>query len=245
MGNLKKIRYLDRESEINFLGDTHGKMNTFFFQCKQYKLTDKVIFHVGDFGAGFRENTKEWLQSINDDLAERNIIMYVIRGNHDEPIFYNGDYINTNLKLMPDYSTVTVDYRRFLLVGGAISIDRHLRRTEHRSAGYITWWEDEVFVLNRRKLAQYKGITDVITHTAPNIAPPFGPFPVFIYNNMRDGDITLVDDLLNERNALTEMYNILKKKNNIFNWYYGHFHQSVKYRVDGTKFNLLDINELI
>lgn len=242
---MKKIRYLDRENEINFLGDTHGAMNTFFFQCKQFKLYDKVIFHVGDFGAGFHKNTKEWLQTINDDLAKRNIVMYVIRGNHDEPIFYNGDYINTNLKLMPDYSTVTVGDRRFLLVGGAISVDRHIRRTEHRSAGYITWWEDEVFVLNKRKLAQYKGITDVITHSGPNIAPPFGPLPGFIYNNMRDGDITLVDDILHERKLLTEMFNILKKKNNIYNWYFGHFHRAEKYKVDGTKFNLLDINELI
>lgn len=245
INNMKKIRYFSNQEDIIFLGDTHGSMKNFFYNCKIYKLENKVVFHVGDFGAGFQKNCKEWLQLINDELAEKNIIMYVIRGNHDDPIFFNGDYINTNLKLMPDYTTVTVGDRRFLLVGGAISVDRIIRRTEHLSQGYITWWEDEEFVLNKRKLAQYKGITDVITHSAPNIAPPNGPFPGFIYNNVTKGDDTLIKDIVREREMLTEMYDILIRKNRISRWYYGHFHSHDKVKINDTNFILLDVNELL
>jgi len=230
--------------DILFLGDTHGSLSTFFYYCKKFKLKDKIVFHVGDFGAGFYKNCEQLLIDYNNKLNKYDIIMYVIRGNHDNPKYFKGNHIFSHLKLMPDYTTININDRRFLLVGGAISVDRYIRKTDFIRRGNISWWKDEVFILNKRKLTKYKNITDVITHTAPNIVPPFGPLPSFI-KAQTIYDPYLISELNIEREKLSEMYEILIKKNKINNWYYGHFHHSEKYKLNEVNFTLLDVNELI
>ena len=39
-----------------------------------------------------RNNDRESINSLNDFLKDVNVTMLAIRGNHDNPIFFNGDY---------------------------------------------------------------------------------------------------------------------------------------------------------
>ena len=82
------------------------------------------MIQVGDFGAGFRKDFLDDMLYLNDVLNEYNVTLYVIRGNHDDPKFFNGNHNWGNLKLLKDYTVLDLEGKKILLIGGAISIDR-------------------------------------------------------------------------------------------------------------------------
>jgi predicted phosphodiesterase len=244
---------------ILILGDTHGYFREFTRRMDSLKITDATILHVGDFGIGFKDTeSKEVhiLQELNGFLKKSNNMMYVIRGNHDNPSYFNGSYNYSHLKLLPDYSVLELEGEKILMVGGAISIDRRQRLNDMQlAAGYglykESYWYDEGFVLDEDKVKDLEGITCVVTHSVPGEAKP-----VNNYNNHYDShgsfvesfaknDNKLKDDLNKERIDLSNMYSILKEKNTIKKWYYGHFHSTNKEIIDGTEFIMVDVSDLI
>ena len=120
---------------ILLIGDIHGNFNYLKHQITQKNITDCTIIQVGDFGIGFtnRDNDIETLKNLNDFLMGQNITMLAIRGNHDNPDFFKGDIEFTNLKLLPDYTTLNLEGNNFLFIGGAISVDRTARIKENNS----------------------------------------------------------------------------------------------------------------
>jgi predicted phosphodiesterase len=237
------------------IGDTHGNNTYMKGIIDNYGYRDMELIHVGDFGVGFIGMDQELknLDALNDFMKERNLILHVIRGNHDNPHYFDGTYLNTNLKLHPDYTVITVEDKEILLVGGAISIDRVPRRryntlevTQNMHSENRYHWEGEKFVLDREKLEGIKGINMVVTHTAPHFAKPFdtkGNWPPIVQQFMGE-DPTLGDDLVAERTLLDEMYNILDKNNYIEDWFYGHFHRNQFTNHGHTLFHMLAINEM-
>jgi len=200
------------------------------------KLSDCNIIQVGDFGMSNNIvlMTKTLIE-LNELLKKHNVILYVIRGNHDNPAFWNGTHLYSNIELVPDYETRVIEDKTVLFVGGAISIDR----VERIKEGY-PYWVDENFVLNEAKLKLYRGIDVVVTHSAPRFAYPqtIGG----VVNGYTANDPTLIHELGLERFEHTVMYDILKENNNITDWYYGHFHtnkltfhEGVQFRVVGVK----------
>lgn len=71
-----------------FIGDTHG-IRPVFEVIDKNKIENSNLIHVGDFGLGFEEITKDVnnLKILDEMLIETNNYLYVIRGNHDNPIF--------------------------------------------------------------------------------------------------------------------------------------------------------------
>ena len=100
--------------------------------------------------------------------SENGTKVIYIRGNHDDPKFFDGTYNWSNIKLLPDYTVTVIEGKRILFIGGATSIDR-LQRIPERS-----WWEGEIFNLDVDKLSLYEAIDIVVTHTAPKFAYPIG-----------------------------------------------------------------------
>ena len=231
------------EKELMFIGDTHGDLSNFYYNMNRNLLDDGTFIHVGDFGAGFNKKRTTWLNKINLNLAKHNIHMYVIRGNHDDPSFFQGNHEYSNLILLKDYTILEIQGRKILLVGGAISVDRLLRIQSHNKKYGATYWYNEEFVLQKDFLKTLDGITDVVTHTAPIMCYPNSGFPSFVHSYALE-DMNLLNELEVERTKMQEMYEILKENNNINNWYYGHFHASHTQKIDGTKFTLLNINEI-
>ena len=240
-----------------FIGDTHGNHNYIQKEIKGKKITNTTFIHVGDFGIGFinREREIEQIGVWNNKLKADNNILYVIRGNHDDPHFFNEkdihDYDRSNIKFLPDYSVIEVEGKKILCVGGAVSIDRVPRRRMNlqeirygRDKQY--YWPNEKFYLDREKLEGLSGIDIVVTHTSPNFAKPFdtkGNWPYIVKQFLYEDD-ALEDDLIQERLLLDEMYNILKKNNKIDDWFYGHFHRNDTTLHENTLFHMLGINEL-
>jgi hypothetical protein len=146
---------------------------------------------------------------------------------------------------------VEIDGVKILGVGGAVSVDRRTRmreQLEYARAGrdIELHWYDEVFVLDEEKLKAIEGIDIVVTHTAPEFCHPvnktgFG----WLVDQYAADDANLKKDLTEERTLVTKMYDILKEKNKIDYWYYGHFHANWKANIDGINFNLLGINEFM
>jgi calcineurin-like phosphoesterase family protein len=248
------------KKNVYFLGDTHGNHKQIKFLIKSRKITDAVIFHVGDFGVGFKtaERDIEDIEDLNEFLKEKNIIMYVIRGNHDNPIYFNGNYIYDNIKLVEDYTVVEVNNKKVLLVGGALSIDRAQRirtNTEYIRIGREErfYWSTEVFVLDEEKLAEIKDIDIVVTHTSPSTVYPsnVNGYPPVV-TQFKDGDENLLTDLDDERALLSKFWEIGKVNNKPTHYYYGHFHSSNVENVMNwmggfsgtTKFTCLAIAEL-
>lgn len=217
------------------LGDIHGDFNVISYFAQDNKDREPItLIQVGDFGAGFHSEFLNDMEYLNSVLREFNVTLYAIRGNHDDPKFFDGTHTWSNIKLLSDYTVLVLEGKRILFIGGATSIDR-LQRTPNKS-----WWEGEPFNLDVEKLSLFEGVDIVVTHTAPDFAYPLG------FNHLvmsyAGYDASLLNDLTNERSSLKIAYKTLTEKNNISNWFYGHFHDTQTTFFENTKFNLLGIN---
>lgn len=235
---------INKKNNFWFIGDTHGNHKFIMYEIKQKDIKNVDMFHVGDFGVGFTsdKNEKEQLNYFNKFLKERGINLHVFRGNHDNPYYFKGNHIFSNLKLHKDYTVLEIGGNKILGVGGGISIDREPRKLNRKK---VTWWEDEVFILNENKISEISGIDILITHTTPSNLPPInadGNFPWVVKQFVPD-DPNLLHDLINERKKLSELLLLLKDKNTIKYHFYGHFHSNYKTLIDGCEHICLSINQ--
>jgi len=237
-----------------FLGDIHGNFNYVKWYIKAHKIKDCVIYQVGDFGIGFTNefNDMNTLGDLNKFLTEHNVQMYAIRGNHDNPKFFDGHLENyfTNLHLLADYTVVDIDGTKILGVGGAVSVDRRPRLREMQEYARVgrdveNYWYDETFKLDEEKLKTFENIDIVVTHTAPDFCTPINKVDFgYLVEQFAKDDAKLKADLTEERNLLTKMFEILKEKNKPDYWFYGHFHNHWNANIEGTNYRLLNINEM-
>ena len=246
-----------KKMRILYLGDIHGNFSLIHQYVKNYDIKDAHIIQVGDFGVGFALLDKERraLGMFHDLFVKNNVIVWAIRGNHDfKPYFDNDPFGFSNIRLVPDYTVLELEGKKILCVGGAVSVDREWRYTGAQRRGEFnvvpgqSWWRDEVFVLEKEKVVDLKGINIVVTHTCPSYCPPdntFG-FGSFVEGIIRDtGDVGLKTDLNVERQAMNDLFHYLKiNGNNIDNHYYGHFHKSEVQNYDGIVHRMLGVGEL-
>lgn len=114
---------------ILLVGDLHGDTNWFEQSYKEAQRQGATaIVQVGDFGL-FPENQNLFREIVR----QYDIPFYFIDGNHDDldrwslytsitPVFRG-----LNLHYVPRGSTLTIDGRSFLCIGGAASIDKEIR----------------------------------------------------------------------------------------------------------------------
>ena len=231
---------MEKKNDIMFIGDIHGDTNTILDIYKRYDLKDMSMIQVGDFGLGFDTiySNKESLHWLNRCLKGRNIILYIVRGNHDNPSLFKNDIFEfSNIKLIHDNDVINIGGHNILFLGGAISIDRTMRKDGK------TYWHDEMYVLDENRLRDMRGIDIVVSHSAPSSMYPYNTNGFgSIVNSYLKYDDKLKDDLLKERADLQKAFNIIKENNNIKYYIYGHFHDSHIEVVDGVTEVLLDIN---
>lgn len=243
------------KNRVFFLGDIHGTFKTIRRNIKRLKIgkekTITYIIQVGDFGIGFNPYTdNDTLLSLNRFCKKRNIIMLSIRGNHDDPSFFKGNHIYSNLQLLEDYTIKTINDENYLFIGGAVSIDRkyRLRKDQLNASDGRTnrsYWFDEIFVYDREIVNNIFNINVLVTHTAPDWCAidnrnGFGDF----VNDFAYNDKELYTDLTTERENVTLMFRHLERNGcNIHSHYYGHFHRSEITMNGYTNHYLLNINE--
>lgn len=244
-----ELNYLEITSEkILLCGDIHGNWSYFKFIIEKDKINDCTIILLGDVGLGFTSEETQ-LSIIHDIykniLKERNIKLYCFRGNHDNPSYFikdKYDFTKHNFHIIPDYSIVKTYKGNLFVLGGALSIDRKTRSENDMYSKNKSYWKEEEVIFDFDLLKEVKDVNIVLTHTAP-----LSFYPNF-YNNLvlsfAKYDSNLIHDLTNERENMDKVYNILKENNEIYNWYYGHFHYSKSEIHDKMIARLLNINEI-
>jgi hypothetical protein len=143
---------------------------------------------------------------------------------------------NMIYRFIKDFSVVNIDGLSHLCIGGAISIDR-----KHRTLGYSYWENEGVSFIDP---VRFDGldIDVIITHTAPNVAPPttFGE----LVRHYAMNDVDLIRDLQLERNEVDKVFEKFKGEKPI-KWVYGHFHDTFRFEVNNFRFYGLGVNELL
>jgi len=191
---------------IVYIGDLHGNFTFIKWWLKAHHVKNCTLIQVGDFGIGFKPESEDHvLQDLNKELSKRESLLLVIRGNHDNPSYFDGTHDYEFIKFLPDYYTMEIDGLNHLFIGGALSIDRKARIIG------TDYWEDEGFVKNLDKISELKDIDVVVTHTAPNFVEPFGFNGLVAHYALNDE--TLLDELTKERDAITEVFEQLQKNN--------------------------------
>lgn len=237
-----------------FLGDTHD-VRTVIEVLDKKKIEDTSVIHVGDFGLGFQRIDRDIanLTELDEFCQEKNIEFYVIRGNHDNPIFWRKELglrlpKMFNVHLVDDYSILRIEKKTLLCIGGAISIDRLIRASEPEP----TWWSGETFVHNPERLKfaaeSVDNIDIVVTHTAPDFAYPRGTHAPIVQHYAdieKKHGFDLISNLETERKTMKSMWkDLVDYGMKPTHWIYGHFHNTKKEIISGIEFKLLNINEL-
>lgn len=236
-------------------GDIHGEFRPLIYNIKRLSITDALLVVAGDCGIGFEkpEYYDQLYNRISQTLKKQNVKLLLIRGNHDDPEYFDGNKINyPNLTALPDYSVIRFNGLSALCVGGGISVDREARKMDmwlKKIKGKMccpSYWEEEKVVYNEPLLDEMNDegihIDAVISHTAPS----------FCFPTTKEGvagwlakDSALELDLDTERQAMDKLFDYLIRKNNpIADWYYGHFHSSANEYIHSVRFSLLDIQEI-
>ena len=240
-------------------GDIHGDFEALVYKCCiQLKMTETLIIVAGDCGFDFQEPAcyEDLYKKLRNRLSKANNWMVFIRGNHDNPVYFDGKLMNyKRWKTIPDYSVVKVCGHNILCFGGAISVDRSWRRLEYLGRTVIegederllpeVYWPDEKPVYDEAKLEAISkafSIDVVVSHTAPSFCEMTSKKGVenWIYK-----DKDLEDDIKAERQTMDQILSFLKEKGHPLQyWFYGHFHAHWKEEIDGTKYNMLDVKQV-
>lgn len=236
-------------------GDIHGDFTQLVYKCcVQYGLTDTLIIVAGDCGFGFNRPRfyEDLYMSISGRLAKANNWIVFVRGNHDNPAYFDGNKVRyKRWKAVADYSILKACGHTILCVGGAISIDRTWRWSQN----VIDWgegklnpslyWPDERPVYEQAKLDAINDICAidvVITHTAPSFCELASHHFIEEWLEL---DENLLKDIKAERKTMDELYAYLYAHSHPLKyWYYGHFHQSWHSEIEGVQYNMLDCTEL-
>ena len=229
---MERVRSLDKNKPIVFLGDHHGTWMDLFWILDNKNIKDCYVVSVGDCGIGFADKGMEQvrIKKFNEEFKNRNINFLAIRGNHDDPSYFTGtERVQlSNFELVEDYTVMEYNGKTIQFIGGAVSIDRTGR------AEGVSYWKDEGVNYNSNKLQK---VDVLITHTAPSWCFP-QKFNEMVYGWARE-DAYLIRDLTDERAVMDQIFEGCKPTLHL----YGHFHSSWTEEINGCKHKLLDINE--
>jgi len=200
--------------KIYVLGDTHGYWNLLnnFINKNQ----PDIIFQCGDFGywPAFPEF------SLNK-IKNKDTVIYWCPGNHESWIDLNllkSNEVHPKIFYMKRGSTFLLpDGRRVLFMGGARSVDKHLR-----TPGYDWFPEEDISQKDLQDLPDEK-IDIVISHTCPMEFPVESKYDI---RRMKDSN----------RQALS----IILKKYQPKLWYFGHWHYYTSGFTNNCKWYCLD-----
>lgn len=219
-----------------FCGDIHGDFKKMVWTAvERYKMSKTDIVVLGDFGVGFDNKIYADYEETEKRLEKYDIMVYTIRGNHDDPSWFDGTYDFPRLKFLKDYDIITLgDNLEILPIGGANSIDVEYRLKENEKLSAkkkACWWEGEDIV--RKKIKEIpKRVDIIVSHECPIL---FDPIPT----RQEECPLWQYSKILDARNYLKDI--ALEVNTNY--WFFGHYHKSMSGDFEETKWRCLDIME--
>ena len=255
-GNASFIDFPDAKG-VAFCGDVHSEFDQLVHKCcVEHGMKDTLVVVAGDCGFGFEEpgHYEDVYERNRERLSKANNWMLFVRGNHDNPAYFNAHTVrHRRWTAVPDYSVARACGHHILCVGGAISKDRSYRTCDPRHhppkadeplAPDIYWYDEHpVFDINKLDdLGESCAIDTVVTHTAPSFCETRSRSGLA---NMAIRDEDLMDHVRYERQVMDKILDYLKARNHpLRHWFYGHFHQSWHREIDSIQYDMLDIMEL-
>ncbi|WP_405334828.1 metallophosphoesterase [Fibrobacter sp.] len=217
---------MHNERQLWICGDIHGELFGLVRNAVNCGISCADILVVGDFGAGFgRPKSMDVAYGkVRASLEKNDICIYTIRGNHDDPAFFDGNHDFERLHFLPDHCIIELCGKRIYPIGGAVSADidlvdplsRKSRRMINDSlikfgSSRRVWWPDEA----PTQIAECipTAIDIVVSHEAPLMLAPLTMRP----NRMREKTFLKI---LNSRIYLDYVMRAIKPSH----WFYGHYH---------------------
>ena len=164
---------------VYFTGDIHGSPFKLQVFCRYMEITEKdTIVILGDVGANYYGGKRD--KQFKEQIAKLAPTIFCIHGNHEQrpanipsykakewndgPVWYEEEY--PNLLFARDGNIYVIDGVRYLVIGGAFSVDKNYRL----SRGY-GWWADEqpseeIKARVGRRVAN-SGLDVILSHTCP------------------------------------------------------------------------------
>ena len=229
-------------------GDIHGELNRLVWKAThELKISCADILVVGDFGAGFgRPNSMDVrYREVRASFDANDICLYTIRGNHDDPAFFDGSHNFGRLQFLPDHRLIELCGKRIYPISGAVSTDidlidpitRKSRRIKNDTlikfgSSKRIWWADEVPTQITENFPDSVDI--IVSHEAPlSFAPAL----------QRESHIREItwQQVLETRRYLDDALKKVKPPL----WFYGHYHNHYEGFVNGTTYRGLDICEIV
>lgn len=171
-------------ARVMMLGDTHGDTKSYLRAVNAANAFGvQTIFQLGDCGMfpdAYPMETQDHCDQVNELSRQYNIQNYWIRGNHDDPNMWEnivkafptrnekGGYMRSNIILMPRVKYFKMFGMQFLEVGGAVSIDRNIRKE-----GY-DWWPNEIITsedMEKATLWKQRKVDVLLTHDCSDQTP--------------------------------------------------------------------------
>lgn len=225
------------------VGDIHGKPGVSLAKIeKEYSAVNNIFF-LGDIGVGFTQHNYKPISKISKRMVGINpdATIWVLRGNHDNPSFYNlyhhKHQIETrypNVKILNDFDTLEFDDGKTgIVIPGAVSVDRFMRYPG------ADWWKDEIPAY--QLLDEVDGHFDYLfSHGGlfPLDVPVEKTSSIEIFKRY---DHDLNKDLEEEKNfwlKVLEKYTPEK-------WFLGHFHFTHEESRGGTSIRYCNIDEVV
>lgn len=220
-------------------GDIHGELSGLVRKATTCRISSADILVVGDFGAGFgRPKSMEVAYGkVRKALEENDICIYTIRGNHDDPAFFDGLHNFERLHFLQDHHIIELCDKRIYLIGGAVSADIDLidplRRKSRRmindslikfGSSKRIWWSDEA---PKQITETHPTAVDiVVSHEAPlSFAPT-----LMRANHVRDDTWKKI---IESRKYLDYVLSQVKPPL----WFYGHYHSHYEGEAEFTTGN--------
>lgn len=216
--------------KILFIGDIHGYFSTLKKEFLDVFGYD-IVIQCGDFGIWPQDYCHKLAQEV---FKNNKKLIYFCDGNHEDHMFLKNQIdkygsknpieIYNNVFYMPRGSVLELNNKKFLFMGGANSIDKHLRKENY------DWFREETISQKDFNNLPYEldKVDFVISHTVPEcILNSVLKFPGY----EKDPSRIALDNIL-------EMFKPDR-------WYAGHFHHFVELEHLNCKFTILsDINDL-
>lgn len=212
-----RVPSIPKENKMNVLmvGDVHGRFGDL------NKLINKkkpdIVIQVGD-------NAYYWLNNVaKGEIKPQGCKVYLVPGNHE-----NWDMIHSRVgrhKLDPTEieenifycsigSSITINDKKILFIGGADSIDKIMRTNK------LDWFREEEILSNKDVdfiLDNHEHADIIVSHTCPTE-----------FNMESTGRFDKYTDPT--RLALS----LILKRYKPYSWFFGHWHYYIKDRYDKT-----------
>lgn len=240
------------ERQLWICGDIHGELSALAQNAINRGISCADILVVGDFGAGFgRPNSMNVAYGkVRAALDKNEICIYTIRGNHDDPAFFDGMHDFERLHFLPDHHIIKLCGKKIYPVGGAVSSDidlidpltRKSRRMQNDAlirygSSKRIWWPNEAPSQITEGLPETADI--VVSHEAPLSFEP----PLVRADHMHD------ETWLKNVESRKYLDYVLSQVKPAL-WFYGHYHShyegNVKFAAEQyTHYRCLDIAEMV